>query len=173
MRWVGIVGAAAYTLGALAALLGMGLQSVRSVYAVTATAAVVFLMSASIWLFPAISRRRSAEPLIREVPELHSSRPLVLVDMRVPSLTFYLDRVPERVDLGKVAERLGRGDFPLLVLDEADLTRIEPSVLARLRQVGQAGKYRVYEPSSPVPPRANTRRKFHELTGHPSRGSLP
>ncbi len=130
-----------------------------------------------------MSRQRSAEPLIQEVPELYSSRPLVLVGLRAPSLTFYLDRVPEQIERSRLGEWLGRGDSPLLVLDEADLQSIDPSLLARLRELGRAGRYCVYEVATRVRGRTHVTAPASEseskivgatrLTAYLHRGSLP
>ena len=66
----------------------------------------------------------------------------------MPSLTFYLDRAPEQVDLSQLAARLTDPDRPLFVFDEADLARTPEAALARLREVGRQGKYVVYEKAS-------------------------
>ena len=65
--------------------------------------------------------------------------------MKVPSLTFYLDRVPEQVDMAHLELRLERDDAPLFVFDEVDLPQVTPRSRGRLREIGRQGKYIVYE----------------------------
>lgn len=143
---VAIVGAAAYAAAAGIALLGMALQRFRWAYCAAALAAFILFWASSLWLYPAVARRRSAEPLIREVPALYSARPLVLIGAPAPSLTFYLDRLPEPLELSRLEERLARGDAPLLIFHEEDVTSIAPQVRAVLRELGHQGEYQVFEP---------------------------
>ena len=79
------------------------------------------------------------------MPELRSGRPFVTVEVSVPSLTFYLDRVPETLEMGRLEERLARDDSPLFVLVDVDLPSVPPGAMARLQEVGRQGKYRVFE----------------------------
>lgn len=146
LRRVALVGSAAYAAGVLAGLVGMALQSVRAVYASAVATTFVLLAGAALWGFPALAGERSAEPLLEQVPELYSSRPVVLVDVRAPSLTFYLDRAPESVPRDRLAERLRRGDRPFVVIDEAAIPDLDPELSGGLRERGHAGRFVVYEP---------------------------
>ncbi len=65
--------------------------------------------------------------------------------MKLPSLTFYLDRVPEEVALADLGARLTEDDTPLLVFDEDDLDRVTPELRRGLREIGAQGKYVVLE----------------------------
>jgi hypothetical protein len=95
---------------------------------------------------PVLAETRSAAPLVRAVPALRSARPLVLVDTNLPSLTYYADRVPEKVVGEKLAERLDRGDAPLVVLDDVDRKRLPERVRSRLKEIAHSGTVRVFEP---------------------------
>ena len=86
------------------------------------------------------------------MPALRSTRPLVLVGGNKPSLTYYADRVPERVPGGSSRERLDRGDAPLVVLlDDSDPSAIPVRVRRRLRELARSGKMRVFEPVATAP----------------------
>jgi hypothetical protein len=77
---------------------------------------------------------------------------VAVVEMNLPSLTFYLDRVPERVHADGFAARLDVHDDPLLVFDRRDLDALPLNLRARVQIVGAAGKYVVCEPvDAPVP----------------------
>lgn len=141
------VGAGAFGVAALAALYGMLRSSPRIVYGAAALGSITFLLTVVVGLPSFLATTRSAAPLVAALPALQSARPLVLVDMNLPSLTYYADRVPEKVTDEKLAERLDRGDSPLVVLDEADWGRLSARVRSRLREVGRSGKLRVFEPA--------------------------
>ncbi|HXV78136.1 MAG TPA: hypothetical protein VD788_17630, partial [Candidatus Polarisedimenticolaceae bacterium] len=146
-------GAAVLGVGSLAAMAGLLLRRPRIVWGAAALASTTLLVAATALLLPAIASRRSARALIDGVPALASTeRSLVVVDMRVPSLTYYLDRVPELVPMERLAERIRNGDRPLFVFDEGDLTHA-PAAVERLERVGAHGKYVVLreEPSPRVP----------------------
>ena len=53
---------------------------------------------------PFLGRTHSAAALADTVPELREPRPLVTVEVRVPSLMFYLDRVPEVLEMHRLEE---------------------------------------------------------------------
>ena len=101
---------------------------------------------------PSLGMRRSAFELTETVAELHGRRPLVVVEMNLPSLTFYLDRVPERVYADSLADRLDRADDPLLVFDRRDLDALPAALRARIQIIGAAGKYVVCEAVDPPEP---------------------
>lgn len=146
------VGAAVLGAGATAALGGLLAQRPRLVYGASATACAGLLLAAACLLHPAIGQRRSTRELVSAIPQLASGRPVVTVDMRVPSLTFYLDRPVEVVGLAALGPRLERSDDPLFVAGAADLSRLPDPVRRRLQEIGRQGKYRVFEKAKePVP----------------------
>jgi hypothetical protein len=75
----------------------------------------------------------------------------VLVDRNLPSLTYYVDRVPEKVEGRQLEERLRRGDAPLIVITDRDFERLPLEVQRRLALLGRVGNLAVYEPNSPSP----------------------
>ena len=126
----------------------------RTVYLAAALASAAFLLAATTVFLPAHAERRSARALVESAPDLHGDRPVVVVEMRLPSLTWYLDRIPEKVSSVELAGRLRRGDDPLLVFDRVDLALVEPALHRRLAEIARAGKYRLLEarpPSEPAP----------------------
>ncbi len=131
--------------GAVAALVGVGLSLPRLVYGSTAATMGAFYVVAIIQLAPLLGEARSAQPLVRSVPALSSGRPIAVVATDVPSLTFYLDRIPEKVRMPRLASRLDRNDGALYVVSDTDLRRIPQEVRARLREVGRAGDHTVFE----------------------------
>jgi hypothetical protein len=60
--------------------------------------------------------------------------------MKVPSLTYYLDRVPEEVAMRDLERRLDEPDRSLYVFDEGDLARA-PVFVEGLERLGARGKY--------------------------------
>ncbi len=142
-------GAAVFGLGAFSALAGVTLQRVRWVYGTAVVASIVFLSAAAFGLYPILARERSAEPTLLAVPDLFSSRPVVVLEADVPSLTFYLDRVPEKVDRTRLAERLARRDSPLVIVDEERTPSLDPVEQSWLRVIGGTGRYTVYETRDP------------------------
>jgi 4-amino-4-deoxy-L-arabinose transferase-like glycosyltransferase len=146
-RGAATTGAAAFGLAALVALWGVLKSAPRIVYAAAAAGTFAFLLAVVLGAPPVLATTRSAAPLVAAVPAIRSSRPLVLVDTPLPSLTFYADRVPEKVAGPQLAERLERGDAPLVVLDDLDRDKLSPEVQKQLREVGRSGKLRVFEPA--------------------------
>jgi 4-amino-4-deoxy-L-arabinose transferase-like glycosyltransferase len=136
----GLFGGAAVVAGAAAVW-----RRPRWVYGSVAAASATTFLTAVIVLFPAIGQRKSAAPLIDAVPELTSGRPLVTVDINVPSLTFYLGRMPEVIEMGSLEGRAALEDDPLFILADVDLASIPPHARARLNEVGRYGKFVVYE----------------------------
>ena len=145
-RWVAVVGAVAFGLAAITSLVGMLKSAPRIVYAAAACGSLAFMIAVVAGLPPLVAEARSSKPLVDAVPELQSARPLVLLDMNLPSLTYYLDRVPEKLTAGRLADRIAGGDRPLIVADEADLVRLSPEVRGALEEIGRAGKLRVLQP---------------------------
>jgi 4-amino-4-deoxy-L-arabinose transferase len=147
IRLTALCGGAVYGAGSLVALAGWFKRRPRWVYAASAVAAAAFLFVAASLLLPALSRSKSSYYLIQAVPELRTERPLVIVAMKVPTLTYYLDRIPVGVRIGEVEGRLAHDDDPLFVFDESDLPGLSPEAARRLREIGRQGKYIVFEKS--------------------------
>ena len=143
---IALTGAVLYGLALLVACGGLLTRSPRRVYGAAAVAAGLFLMVASATIFPSVAEERSCRRLVTEVPALQSARPVVRVDVRAPSLTFYLDRVPELISVAQVPARLARGDRPLLLVTERDRRAVETMHLP-VRMVRQVGRWYVYEPA--------------------------
>jgi len=152
-RTVSLAGAICFAVGALIAIVGAIRRRPRQVYAAAAGATAGFLLMLVLVLFPAIGKTHSAAALIDAVPQLREARPLVTVEVRIPSLMFYLDRVPEVLDLQRLEERLAHEDRPLFVLADVDLPSVPVSVAAGLVEIGRHGKYRVFERSPADPPK--------------------
>lgn len=140
------VGAAAFGLASLMGLFGVLRSAPRIVYGAAAVGSFAFLLAVIVGAPSVLATTRSSAPLVDAVPALRSARPLVLVDIRIPSLTYYADRVPERVPSEKLAERLDRGDAPLVVLADSEPDRLPAGVRLRLRELAHSGKLRVFEP---------------------------
>jgi len=143
-RQIAMAGAAAYAVGALVAVWGLLRQKPRLVYGAAAGATAVFLLAGAIVLHPALGEYRSTGPLVDRVPEMASDRPTVLVDIRLPSLTYYQDRVPERITSKQLASRLERPDAPVIVIASSDIKRVPMPVLAGLREIARSGKLHVF-----------------------------
>ena len=143
-RRVALLGAAVFAVGALASVPGALRRRPRWVYGTVAAAGLTFLLVAVVVLPHDLSRRRSTADLIEAVPALAGTTRVAVVDMKLPSLTFYLDRVPEKIDLGQLETRLRRRDELLLVFDERDLSRVAPAAMKGLTEVGRQGKYVVF-----------------------------
>lgn len=146
-----IAAAVAHGLAALVALYGILRGRPRWVYGAAAGASLACLLLIVIAAPPLIGAARSAKPLVDAVPQLASSRPIVLVDRNLPSLTYYIDRVPEKVEGRQLEERLGRGDAPLIVITDRDYERLPLEVQRRLAPLGHVGNLAAYEPNSPSP----------------------
>lgn len=152
-RVVAWVGSAAYGLATLAALPALLRRRPRRIWSLAAAAQAIFLFAAIGWVSPEVSRKRTTAWLIEAVPDLGQGRPVVRVDMKLPSLTWYLDRIPEEVDLAHLDGLLQRDAGHLYVFDTRDWERASSEVRAKLRPVGRQGKYRVFElrPIAPGP----------------------
>lgn len=151
---VGVVaggGSAIFGAAAVAAAFGAARGRVRLVHGAGAAAGIVFACVAVAGIFPVLGRERSAYVLVEGTPELHEGRPVVVVEKRIPSLCFYLDRVPEWVGTADLGAALARRDRPLFVVDAIDLPGIPAAVRDGLREVAQRGRYRVLEPRLDAP----------------------
>ena len=138
-------GSVLYGLAAVCALYGMLKSSPRLVYGSAAGASAAFLVVVVAASPPLLAEARSAKPLVDLLPQLASARPVVVVDMNLPSLTYYADRVPEKMSGDALGARLDRGDDPLIVFDVIDLPTVPPATRARLRELARSGKFRVFE----------------------------
>ena len=147
-RGAASTGAAAYGIAALVALWGILRTAPRIVYAAAAVGSFAFWVAVAYGLPAVWASTRSAAPLVTAVPALRTNRPVVLVDTNLPSLTYYADRVPEKVVGEKLAERLDRGDEPLVVLDDFDRDRLPDGTRSRLRQIAHSGTLGVFEPAT-------------------------
>ena len=143
--WVALVGATVFAVGALVSGIGALKRRPRWVYGSAAGSSALFLLAAVLFLYPSLGKTRSAAELIEAVPLLTAELPLVTVAVRVPSLTFYLDRVPEIVEMDQLEDRLAQDDSPILVFVDVDLPSVPSSVMERLHEVGRQGKYLVFE----------------------------
>ena len=129
-------------LGALLALFGLTHGRPRVTHGAGLGAMVCALVVAMGLVLPVVARQRTSAYLARALPEMRDpTRPLVIVSMKVPSLSFYLDRIPEEVEIGRLDERLDAPDAPVVVFDEDDLVGLDPRVRARLDEIGREGKY--------------------------------
>jgi hypothetical protein len=146
---VAVAGAIAFGCAAVTAGVGALRYRPRWVYGSVAAATATTFLMAVLLLLPAIGRRKSAAPLIEAVPELSSGRPLVTVEIRVPSLTFYLGRMPEVIEMEDLAEQVERDDAPLFVITDVDLEAVPAQILGNLREIGRQGKFSVYEIGDP------------------------
>jgi len=71
--------------------------------------------------------------------------PVIVVDMKVPSLTFYLDRPTEVIEMARLEARMTQDDRPVFVFADVDLKTVPRGALERLHELGHRGKFRVFE----------------------------
>jgi 4-amino-4-deoxy-L-arabinose transferase-like glycosyltransferase len=145
MRAAAAVGAASCLAGGVGGLLFAWARRPRGTWALAALSMLGFFLAAVTGFFPVLAARHSAADLVFAVSALRDPRPVATVDMKVPSLTFYLDRSIEVVDMADLPARLERPDAPLLVFDRSDLPAVPPAARSRLSEIGGAGKYLVFE----------------------------
>lgn len=146
------LGAAAFGVAALVALYGILKSAPRIVYGAAAVSQFAFLLAVVVASPPVLATNRSAALLVARVPALRSTRPLVLVGGHLPSLTYYADRVPERIRGEQLADRLARGDAPLIVIvNDNDPNGVPGRVRRRLKELARSGKMRVFEPARASP----------------------
>jgi 4-amino-4-deoxy-L-arabinose transferase len=141
-----LTGAAAYAAALPVASWGLLARDPRRVYGAAAVATALFLLCASTAAFPTLASARSARGLVLAVPELDSGAPVVRVGARAPSLTFYLQRVPEHVEVEEVPARAARRDGALLLVrahDRPALLALRVPGLRLLRTVGVWSVYRL------------------------------
>jgi len=154
-REVALAGSAIYGIGTVASLYGAMTRRPRWVYGSAAASMAALLFVVALHGFPEIGRTRSTAALVAEVPELSSGRPVVTVEMRSPSLTFYLNRPVEVQRMQDLEARIDREDAAVYVLADVDLSDLPPGVRGRLHEVGRRAKFRVFVPGAEmldVPP---------------------
>ena len=147
------VGAGAYGVAMLAALPALLRRRPLRVWILAAVAQAIVMFAVIGWIAPEVSKRRTTAWLIEAVPDLGQGRPLAMVDMKIPSLTWYLDRVPEEIDLDLLADAIRRDAGHLYVVDTRDWKRVPDEIGQEFRALGGQGKYRVFElrPARPDP----------------------
>ncbi len=145
LRVVAWAAAATYGLATLGSLPALVRRRPLPVWILAAAAQAIVLFAVVGWVAPEVSKKRTTRWLIEAVPHLGQGRPLAMVDMKLPSLTWYLDRVPEEIDLAHLEDRFQRDAGHLYVFDTRDWDRVPIETRAKLRTVGQQGKYRVVE----------------------------
>lgn len=141
LQSLAFAGAAIYALGMLACLPALLRRDVRRLFGTVGASALVFLLIAMLFLPPLVARQRSAYLLVQEYEPLRSERPLVVVEMKVPSLTFYLDRIPEEIFLDGLEKRLESDDDALYLFADVDLPQVAPEMMAGLLELGRSGKF--------------------------------
>ena len=139
------VGAAAYGLALLASLPALLRRRPLRVWTLAAAAQAIMLFAVVGWVAPEISQKRTTAWLVEAVPDLGQGRPLAMVDTKLPSLTWYADRIPEEIDLVDLENAIGRDRGHLYVVDTRDWQRVPESIEQKFRSVGSQGKYQVFE----------------------------
>ncbi len=148
-----LAGAGVYSVAAVVAFIGVLRHTPRLVYGSAAAGSGVFLLLLVTIFLPAHARAQSAKPLLQEVNALEDGRPVAVYNMNLPSLTWYLDHIPEKLTSSTVSERIDDEDDLILVLDRRDVLSLGPSNLRRIREIGSWAKLVVFEeiPRIPVP----------------------
>jgi hypothetical protein len=147
-REVALVGSAIYGAGTLVSLYGAMARRPRWVYGSAALSMAALSFAIALLGFPAIGEERSTALLVKEIPELSPGRSVVTVEMRAPSLSFYLNRPVEVIPMSDLESRIRRDDAATYVLADVDLPGLPPEVRARLQEVGRRAKFRVFVPGS-------------------------
>jgi len=145
LRTVAWIGAAAYGLATLATFPALIRRRPRHVWAIAAVAQSLFLSAGIAWVPAEISTRRTSAWLIEAIPDLRQGRPVAMVDMKLPSLTWYLDQIPEEIDLAHLDAQLEQDDGHLYVFDTRDWDRISSETRSKLSPLGHQGKFLVFE----------------------------
>ena len=144
-RGAATTGAAAFGLAALGALWGVLRSAPRVVYARRGAGDVRVPPRGRSRCSSVLATTRSAAPLVAMVPAIRSARPLVIVDTLLPSLTYYADRVPEKIT-GPAAREAARARRRAPRRPRRRWTwTSSPEVQKQLREVGRSGKLRVFE----------------------------
>ncbi len=138
-------GALVFGIGALFCVGGAVLHRPRIAFGSAAASSGLFLLLLMTIFLPSQGLRRSAFSLVQDVPALSADRPVWVVDTYIPSLTWYLDEVPEKMLSRQVPGRMNGADNPLIVMEKRHYSHLGPDLTRQLREVGSAGKYQVLE----------------------------
>ena len=111
----------------------------------TVAASLVLQLGVANVVAPRLAERRSSLALIEACPELRRADAVVVVEMRVPSLIWYLDRVPERVMRGELPARAAAADRPLWVFDVDDRVGDLAEATLNWEERARRGKYVVLQ----------------------------
>ena len=142
-----LAGALIFLVGCGVALLGVLRRRPRVVFGTAAISSFLFMLVIMQVMYPGMMTRRSILPLIEKAPVMASlERPLVLVGMERPGIAWYLDRVPEKISREALAERVDRGDRPLILIDQRDEGKLHPDLRRRLQSIAEYGKFQLLEP---------------------------
>jgi 4-amino-4-deoxy-L-arabinose transferase-like glycosyltransferase len=139
------IGSGIYATGLLAAGAGLFRKNPRLVYGSAAVTSFTFLLLLMAALLPKLGQTHSTAALVDAVPALRGGRSVFVVDMKVPSLTYYLDAIPESIDMANLEDRVSVAPQGFLVFDEDDFPNAPASVKQRLIPIGNQGKYQVFE----------------------------
>ena len=132
-------------IGAGVALAGVLAHRPRITYGAGALAMAVSLGTALAVMPTSLLASNSAAALVEQTPQLRSGRPIVIVDRELPSLTYYLDRIPEKAFTRDLPELLSRADDPLLVMSDRNWDALPPETHASVHVVNRVGKFYVFE----------------------------
>jgi 4-amino-4-deoxy-L-arabinose transferase len=113
------------------------------VWKAAAVGQLAFLTIVVIFVPPLLAPNRSSRAVVRAVPLLQEER-VTTVDMQVPSLLWYLDRVPDEIPLSRLRAEAELGDGRLYLFDRRDWGELSPEIQANFELIGGAGKYSVY-----------------------------
>lgn len=148
-RGVAVAGAFFFAAAAATGIVAFVQGRPRLLYGAAAAATALFLFGVVLGVTDLLGERRSAATVVASVPALAEPRPVVVVGRRLPSLTWYLDRVPEVLSSHEeIVERLAKADGALFVVQSEDLKLLPREALSALRTVGRGGDYVVLEATS-------------------------
>ena len=139
-RMAATLAAGGFGVAAVVGTVAWSRRRLQGLYAAALAATGLLYLAVVGLLLPELASRRSSLPLIRSISGIQQA-PVVTVEMKVPSLAFYLDRPIEEVAMSQLSQRLDRDDQPVYVLDEGEVERLPAVLRSRLRQLGHAGKY--------------------------------
>jgi 4-amino-4-deoxy-L-arabinose transferase-like glycosyltransferase len=139
-----------FAAGAATALAGVFAHRPRVTYGAGAATMAAFFGVMLLGLPGVLTATNSAAALVKGTPQL-ASRPVVLLDRELPSLTYYLDRVPEKLVSRDLPARLEKGDGALFVMSDKNYDGLPPEVTSRVREVNRVGRLVVFERASGPP----------------------
>ena len=140
-----LAGAGVYLTGSIVGFIGVLRHRPRQVYGAGAAASGLFLLLIMTIFMPSHARTRSSMALLEAVPAVTAGRPIALVAMNLPSLTWYLDQAPEKLLPSQVPDRLDANDTLVLILDRRDVPSLGAGTMGRLKEIGSQEKYIVFE----------------------------